>query len=772
MMKKTIIPYLVLFTISLSAQVSLDPYYHTYDEIKAEIDSLQIQFPNLVFVDSIGVTNGAPYQEPLPIWAVKLSDNAAVDEDEPAVLFVGQCHAEEVLGVEITMYMINEILENRFYEPYCIWLSELEIWFVPSINPEGLEVVMDGWDTAFRKNKRDCNENGTFIEGIDYEPGPGYDRDGVDINRNYSFNWVHGDSLWAPGGEELWDYYRGPDPFSEGGTRAVRDLAEEQHFIYSINWHSSRSGNYSEKVYYSFMWDGEKYAEDIAVNQIIGETVAGLIENETGTGYYEPSASQGRKGNAHDWFYQAHSTTQLLIECGTSNLQPPAPIVEDTCERCSIGAYWLMNRVLGYETDAAMLTGHITDANTGEPLKAEIIVEELSASYFAPRKSDELFGRFWRVLLPGTYNLKVIKKGYEEQIINNVTINNSSWTNRNIQIIPLEEVNVTGNVYCNSVPIPAEIVIFDVENDTIQTTNGAFDFATFEGEHQVLITSDGCVPFVETVNFTSGTYDLIANLLPEVVLFHDNWETGFAQWEVFGDWSLSSDAFNGAYSLSNHSGLFYSHDLDDYISLINPVNLNGAADDVVLYFWQKYYTEHDNDICSIEASIDGIVWDELAAFSGINDYWHRVVVSLADYIDNQVYLRFRFVSDETLNDPGWKIDGIKVISSEGIASSEIPTVTKLFGNYPNPFNPSTTITFSTTESTERSLAFNGNTEIIVFNLKGQKVKTLIDESLPAGYHSVIWNGTDDKNKAVASGIYFYKLKTKDYSKVRKMLLLK
>jgi flagellar hook assembly protein FlgD len=57
-------------------------------------------------------------------------------------------------------------------------------------------------------------------------------------------------------------------------------------------------------------------------------------------------------------------------------------------------------------------------------------------------------------------------------------------------------------------------------------------------------------------------------------------------------------------------------------------------------------------------------------------------------------------------------------------------------------------------------------------LKGQKVKTLIAESLPAGYHSVIWNGTDERNKPVASGIYFYKLKTKDYSKVRKMLLLK
>jgi len=146
---KNIVSWCLLFfvAIPLSAQVALPSRYHTYDEIKAELDSLQLEYPDLVFVDSIGVTK----TDSLPIWAVKLSDNAADDEDEPAVLYVGQCHAEEILGVEITMYMINEILGHFYQTPYSIWLSELEIWFIPSINPEGLQVVMDGWDTAFRK---------------------------------------------------------------------------------------------------------------------------------------------------------------------------------------------------------------------------------------------------------------------------------------------------------------------------------------------------------------------------------------------------------------------------------------------------------------------------------------------------------------------------------------------------------------------------------------------------------------------------------------------
>ena len=91
--------------------------------------------------------------------------------------------------------------------------------------------------------------------------------------------------------------------------------------------------------------------------------------------------------------------------------------------------------------------------------------------------------------------------------------------------------------------------------------------------------------------------------------------------------------------------------------------------------------------------------------------------------------------------------------------------TELIGNYPNPFNPETTISFSTTESTE-------NTEIAIYNMKGQKVRTLVNEILPAGQHSVVWEGKDEKEEPVSSGIYFYKLKTEDYESVKKMIMMK
>ena len=90
---------------------------------------------------------------------------------------------------------------------------------------------------------------------------------------------------------------------------------------------------------------------------------------------------------------------------------------------------------------------------------------------------------------------------------------------------------------------------------------------------------------------------------------------------------------------------------------------------------------------------------------------------------------------------------------------------RLNGNYPNPFNPETTISFFTIESAE-------NTELVIYNLKGQKVKTLIYECLTAGTHSVVWNGKDDNNKPVTSGLYFYKLINNHQSTMRKMILMK
>ena len=86
-------------------------------------------------------------------------------------------------------------------------------------------------------------------------------------------------------------------------------------------------------------------------------------------------------------------------------------------------------------------------------------------------------------------------------------------------------------------------------------------------------------------------------------------------------------------------------------------------------------------------------------------------------------------------------------------------------NHPNPFNPETKISFS--------ILNDSNVELSVYNIKGQKVRTLIKDYLEKGIHEIIWNSKDDNNRSVTSGVYFYQFKVNSKTKaVKKCLLLK
>ena len=94
----------------------------------------------------------------------------------------------------------------------------------------------------------------------------------------------------------------------------------------------------------------------------------------------------------------------------------------------------------------------------------------------------------------------------------------------------------------------------------------------------------------------------------------------------------------------------------------------------------------------------------------------------------------------------------------------VPSSFGLSKNYPNPFNPATTIVYS--------LERRSQVEVAIFNLLGQKIATLVKGEMPAGEHSVVWNGTDLGGNQVASGIYLYQLRAGEFVDSRKMLLLK
>ena len=94
----------------------------------------------------------------------------------------------------------------------------------------------------------------------------------------------------------------------------------------------------------------------------------------------------------------------------------------------------------------------------------------------------------------------------------------------------------------------------------------------------------------------------------------------------------------------------------------------------------------------------------------------------------------------------------------------IPTEFALHENYPNPFNPTTTLRFDLPEVSSITLT--------IYNMLGQRVRTFNMNDTPAGYHSVTWNATNDYGDPVGAGVYLYQLRANQYVKTRKMVLLK
>jgi hypothetical protein len=391
--------------------LAFDPRYHTHAALLRELDSLARRHPSIMLLDTIGFTT----RDSLPIPAVKISDHPRQDEDEPAVLYVGNHHAEEILGVEIGLYMVNDLVAGYGIDSAkTYWIDNREIWIVPMLNAEGHEIVLGGIDTVWRKNKRDNNSNGVF--DLDY--------DGVDLNRNYDFHWSNGGTM-DPASEN----YRGPAPFSENETRAIRDLAFAENFVFTISYHSARTG-IGEVLYYPWS-DPSGYPPDILFIRQVADSTAKRIVNDAGNGRYWALIGSGLEGMTRNWLYGVRGTIAFDIEVSTS-CQPPGSKVDSICIRNLAGAYYLLSRA-----GSSLITGNIIDSLTHRALDAEVIVQGYYDPELPPRKSDPGYGRFLRILNPGYYNITVQKDGYVTKTIDSIKVEPAAITDLVIFLNPM-----------------------------------------------------------------------------------------------------------------------------------------------------------------------------------------------------------------------------------------------------------------------------------------------------------------------------------------------
>jgi len=268
-----------------------DEDYHTYAEMVAEITQAAADHPDIVQLSVIGQSI-----EGRDIYAVKISDNAASDEAEPEVLLFALTHAREHLTVEQALDLIAYFTDNYGLRGDITNLvNEREIWILPNVNPDGDEYdrIGYGWYRSWRKNRRN-NGDGTW---------------GVDLNRNYGYRWGYDNIGSSPyTGSET---YRGPAPFSEPETQAIRDFAlAHPDLVASISFHT-----YGELILwpYGYTYDdvpADMDPDDHAVFVEMGRAMAAL------NGYTAAQASDlyPTNGDSDDWLYGERGVFAFTFE--------------------------------------------------------------------------------------------------------------------------------------------------------------------------------------------------------------------------------------------------------------------------------------------------------------------------------------------------------------------------------------------------------------------------------------------------------------------------
>lgn len=258
-----------------------DDQYKNPEEIADIVHSTHAKYPDITEVKVIGKT-----LEGRDILAIKISDNAKMDEKEPTVLVNAMHHAREVMTPEITTDMIDFLTSNYgSNQEVTNWVDNTEIWVIPMFNLDGNNKMWTE-DSMWRKNTRNNH--------------------GVDINRNYPTGWnsCNGSSSYTSAQD-----YRGTAPASEPETQAMMNFVASIKPVFNISYHS-----YSEIVIYPFGCRPKKTPTDQAV-EMIGAEIGKKIDYKPGTAW---ELLYNADGGDIDWMYTEHQVIPYVIEVNST----------------------------------------------------------------------------------------------------------------------------------------------------------------------------------------------------------------------------------------------------------------------------------------------------------------------------------------------------------------------------------------------------------------------------------------------------------------------
>lgn len=293
--------------------------YFTYEEMLAELERMHELFPELITpvapIDTFSTFEGRP------IYWLRVSDNAATDEPaEPRVLYTALHHAREPNSLAQIIFYLWHLLENYHSDPQVQFLvNETALYFIPCLNPDGYvynEEIMPQGGGLWRKNRRPFGGN-IF---------------GVDLNRNYGFEWGFDDSGSSPDPNS--QVFRGDAPFSEPETQAAKAFCEEHNFKIVLNYHT-----FGNLLIHPWGYNDVPTSED-ALFKGMGDVMNRYNNYKLGTG--TETVGYVVNGGSDDWMYGEMGTKEKAysytpeVGPGTFGFWPPASAID----RLNKGVLW------------------------------------------------------------------------------------------------------------------------------------------------------------------------------------------------------------------------------------------------------------------------------------------------------------------------------------------------------------------------------------------------------------------------------------------------
>jgi hypothetical protein len=572
--------------------------FHTYSETGEYLDALHAAYPSITTAKvSIGTTI-----EGRTIWAFKISDNADVDEDEPEILLDGMHHAREPMSLEVQLYYMNWLTQGYGTDPEATFLVDnREIWFIPILNPDGYcynETTNPSGGGMWRKNRRD-------------NPGT---CEGVDLNRNYPYQWGGVGSSADP----CQDTYRGTAGGSEPEIQAYMSFVGARDFIANITFHSVAG---LVLIPWSYTMS---HTPDDATFRLIGNQMAasnGYDVGQPGEVLYECS------GTTTDWMYGVHDVWSTCVEVDGSGFWPAESEIAGLNAECLWPQIYL-TRIGGLYVSMAgdVLAGGNGNGkpDPGETLDLTVSVENQSLIASAT----------------------------------NVTMTLAT-DDAYLQLIDAQ--SLVGTIGPSSTGSnAADPFSFSVDAGT---PNGHAVVMT------VLIQADGFSMEEELVWLVGAPYTIFSDNMESGT---GKWT------ENDGLWGITTSSYSSpTRSYTDSPSGNYTNYVNTWIETTNPIDLS-TAEVAELSFNHRYNTEAGYDYCNVEGSADGgTTWLSIGPkYDGDNGAWGAVTLSLADFCGSANFkLRFRLSSDSYITDDGWYVDDVVVRGpNPGNARPTAPTL--------------------------------------------------------------------------------------------------